>query len=345
MLLLRDCDKSQDSVKQKGGRLEEADSCNNTVAVIGRDDWKLKKLAAMVDFKREEPNVLLLDTAQYSLDGGAYMEEMEILRIDEILRDKFGMTQRNMDMTQPYTRSKSIPRHTLGLKYRIESSMAGTDVWLAAEDASSVEIFWNGNKASADDAGWYVDEHFRKRYLGKTANGMNSLKISMPYGEDTNLEAVYLLGDFGVKVQGREAQIVPSAGKLPMGGDITAQGLPFYGGNVVYKFEVDCPEGRLRIDTPKYRGAFIGIKIDGERVGELILSSDSFETHCIAPGIHLVEMILYGNRYNTFGALHSACDSRRNEVRPSCWRERGKMWCDEYNLRPIGILTAPRVYV
>ena len=43
--------------------------------------------------------------------------------------------------------------------------------------------------------------------------------------------------------------------------------MPFYGGNIVYKTEVDVPESTLKICVSRYRGALTKVLIDGKEIG------------------------------------------------------------------------------
>ena len=56
--------------------------------------------------------------------------------------------------------------------------------------------------------------------------------------EQIPLEAMFLLGEFGVDVKGSTAVITALPEKIGFG-DICSQGLPFYGGNLVYRIPVE----------------------------------------------------------------------------------------------------------
>ncbi len=53
-----------------------------------------------------------------------------------------------------------------------------------------------------------------------------------------------------------------------------------------------------------------------------------------------LELVLFGNRSNTFGALHRVCEGN-NWLGPNSWRTSGDEWSDSYHLFPMGILSAP----
>lgn len=48
---------------------------------------------------------------------------------------------------------------------------------------------------------------------------------------------MYLLGDFGVKLAGRNTRLIKAEEKMAFG-DVRSQGLPFYGGNLTYKTSI-----------------------------------------------------------------------------------------------------------
>ena len=60
-------------------------------------------------------------------------------------------------------------------------------------------------------------------------------------------------------------------------------------------------------------------------------------------GNHDIELIIYGNRYNTFAGLHNVTND--NFYSPLYWRTEGDGWCYEYRLKDMGIMSAPVISV
>ena len=50
----------------------------------------------------------------------------------------------------------------------------------------------------------------------------------------------------------------------------------------------------------------------------------------VSKGTHTIEFKLFGNRYNTLGALHFSDDTETWAGR-ECFLRRDDLWCDEYN--------------
>ena len=125
-------------------------------------------------------------------------------------------------------------------------------------------------------------------------------------------------------------------------GSVTGQGMPFYGGNVEYRLpvEVPAPGARLRVRASAYRGALVGVSLDGRRCGRIVTAPYECVLEDVPAGTHTLTLTLFGNRYNTFGALHNL-NTRNTWYGPMYWRSEGDAWCYEYRPKETGILAAP----
>ena len=70
------------------------------------------------------------------------------------------------------------------------------------------------------------------------------LELRVKFGPLTNIENSFLLGEFGVYAAGREQTIIELPEYLCFG-DVTRQGFPFYGGNILYHFDIEADGGDL----------------------------------------------------------------------------------------------------
>ena len=112
------------------------------------------------------------------------------------------MPERKKKVVQPYLLEEKRPEHRLRLRFEIDSEIRAEGLKLALEDAAQTELFWNGERVSAKPDGWYVDEAIETVPLPPLHPGRNVLELRLPFGERTNTEWCYLLGDFGVRVEG-----------------------------------------------------------------------------------------------------------------------------------------------
>lgn len=296
-----------------------------------------------VDFTLDEPNVLLLDIAEFKVDDGEYLPEEEILRLDNIARERIGVVPRGGEVAQPWTLPEEIPQHTISLRFTFESEIDYVGAHLALENADNAQIVFNGETVGNKIVGNYIDISIFKVELPKINQGKNVLEITLPLGNRTNTEACYILGDFGVRVTGRKAVITKAPDKIPFG-SIAYCGMPFYGGNTAYKFKVKPENGFIKITASNYRGGLIRVYVDGEDKGTIIYAPYALTVDGLSDEEHEVTLKLYGHRYNTFGALHIV-NKKEKWHGPGAWRTTDENWSYEYVLSDLGILKAPNIEV
>ena len=308
--------------------------------------WKqVGELPAKNPVSLSEPNVLVLDMPAWSLDGGAWQAREEVLRIGDGCKRKLGLENEIRRGRQPWTLKDdpgARPAHTLKLRHVIQSKINVDQVQLAIEDLSTLKLTWNGEETAPVPNGYYVDEAIQAVTLGALREGENLLEIEVPFGKVTTVENAFLLGDFGVEVTGREAVITESVRELAFG-DWTRQGLPFYGGNVVYHAEIRLEDGgQCALEATHFAQPVLGVAMDGAARGLIAVSPWRADLGRPNPGAHRVDLTAYGNRMNTFGALHN-CEYADVWHGPGAWRTEGYGWTYEYRLRESGVLAAPRV--
>jgi hypothetical protein len=287
-----------------------------------------------------EPNVLLLDMAEYALDGNEYRPTEEILRLDNLLRSELGWPLRGEAVAQPWAEHDTSTPHVLKLRYRFESEISISGTELALENAAVTKVSLNSQNASPAE-GWYVDHCIRKVKLPEIKTGANILELTLPYGRKVDVESVYLLGNFGVKTAGILSTLTKPVSSINFG-DICRQGLPFYGGNLSYHLEAESHGGRLTIAVTCYRGHLLRVKIDGKDRGVIAYSPYQLTVNDLKDGIHKVEIIYFGSRINTFGQLH--CNNHISSYwGPNSWRTVGPAWTYEYRFWPQGVLKSPEI--
>ncbi len=294
-------------------------------------------LPAFVPFTLSEPNVLLLDMAEFKVDDGEFMAEEEILRLDNVARKIIGLPERGGNVAQPWVVEDEPAEHTVTLRFRINSEIDYSGAMLALEDAEKAKIVFNGNEIANDIIGWYTDKDVKTVKLTDINKGENILEITLPIGKRTNTEWCYLLGNFGVSVAGRKAKIIALPQKIGFG-SIVNQGMPFYGGNVTYHLEAEG--SKIQVEATRYRGGIIDVKVDGELKGNIVYPPYMLSVDGLGEGSHKLDVTLYGNRFNCFGAVHMA-NAKRSWHGPDAWRTSDDEWSYEYILKDVGILTAP----
>ena len=306
---------------------------------------KLIKTPTVVDYRLEEPNVLLLDMPEWSIDGGELQDREELMRIDETVRKKLGLPLKRTKAVQPWAVADVPETSELYLKFTFKSKIDYKGATLALENLAKSKVTLNGTVVDTTPVGYYVDREIHTCALPEIIQGENVLEISMPFGIRTDAENCFILGQFGTAYRGREAYVTELPTDLAYG-DVVHQGLAFYGANVMYDSEFTLDEdAELEFEISYYRGALVKVEVDGEEIGSIWKSPFRLRTDKLKAGVHKVTYTLFGNRYNTFSALHTlVADKRDVYMGPDFWRSAGFEWSYEYNTRPMGILKAPEIY-
>jgi hypothetical protein len=290
---------------------------------------------------RDEPNVLLLDQAVGNLDGGADEPLCEILRQDNAWRERLGWGRITSRIAQPWC-DGALPReHRVRLRWtvRLEAPVSGAR--LALERADQAVLRLDGRPLAARPDGWWVDAAILTVPLPDLAAGSHVIEAELPYGRDTVLEWAYLLGEFGVRVEGSRA-LVTAAPASAAWGDLGPQGLPFYAGNLTYRVRLDHRGGRLALQAHRFRAPLLKVRLDGREAGAIAWAPWRVDLGEIAAGRHELELTCFGDRRNAFAQVHHAGTERHRWWGPDSWRSQGEDWSDEYVLAPHGVLSAPR---
>ena len=299
------------------------------------------ELAGPFAFTLGEPNVLVLDAARFRIDGGDERPAMEILKVDQAVRDALGLPHRAGDMVQPWYRRRfepdPTPLATLRLAFDFDVETLPADpVELAMERPALFTVALNGHPVdTAAVAGTWVDNAFERLPLPPQAFkvGRNTITLEVGFHGLIDLEAIYLLGTFGVRVDGSNATMTTLPATLSPT-DLTAQGLAFYGGPVTYQIPLPPADGERRfLVIPEFEAACL-------RAGETLIPWRPYEAEVgDAAALDLTAVL---TRRNSFGPLHQR-PLRAAAYGPDNFTTRGDGFSDAYQLYPAGLLAAPRL--
>lgn len=299
------------------------------------DDYK-----CLVDYQLEEDNVYLLDRAEFSFDGAPMESEEEVLRIDNILRARLGWDLRQKKIAQPWAEKEGKAEHFITLRYLIDSLIDFDGARLALENLAESQICFNGQKIENLSDGYFVDKAIEKVKLPTIKKGQNVLTITQPYYRRGSLEWAYLLGAFGVKIAGATKTITTLPEKIGFG-SIVGQGMPFYGGNIIYKLPIRTDSDLMaQVKVSMYRGTMIKAIVGDSKGTNLVFSPYVANLGDCSKENPVLNLKLFGNRYNTFAGLHN-CDKATYYFGPDYWRSDGDGWAYEYFCKDFGIMKSP----
>lgn len=292
-------------------------------------------------YRLSEPNVLLLDYARCALDDGQLGPKTEILRLDNQIRHSLGYPRRQDAFIQPWLLPDDFSVHRIRLEYRFTSAISADGCFLAIERPRETQITLNSKRATGD-AGHYADAFIRLVPLPTVVRGENRLVVEMPFTKKSNLENLYILGDFGVELF-EDPHIVPRPLNLAYG-DITRQHLPFYTGNILYDNTFTLPKpGPVSVVVPHFAAPVLEVFVDGISRGLIAYAPHRLDIPGLEAGSHTLTLCAYGSRFNGFGTLHN-CNDEFIWYGPDSYHTDGEDWSDSYGVRPAGILSRVELY-
>lgn len=299
------------------------DLSENGGLIRQEESWRLRKEGLLacpakgVPVTLSEPNVLLLDLAQWRRKGEAVWHPLENVNCLERI-------------------SQEYPDQGMELKYEIHARMDVTDTWLALERPYEVSIWLNEQEVPFVDAGWFVDRSIRKTALPVLPKGTSQLVISYEPSKKAGrfLEPAYLLGDFSVWLQGYLAELDEPVRTLAFG-DWTRQGLPFYTGNVTYHCKKEAEDTGIRL--VRFSNPLLVVRQEGGSSVSIIKPPYVAAFHGESPEFSVTA---YGHRSNAFGTVHYD-KWPLMYFAEDAWRVKGFAQSMEYCLKPMGILQTP----
>ncbi|MCX7681520.1 MAG: glycosyl hydrolase [Anaerolineae bacterium] len=288
------------------------------------------------------PNALTLDTVQVRLGEDEWSVPMHIL-------DAHAMVARA---------GVGVP---FALRFVFDVAVRpGGPIHLVMESPERFAISVNGKSIPGTDAGWWTDISFRKIEIGTAIQGgRNEVVLRGTFVRDTELESVYLIGDFGV--QGRrikeenrfngqafdryapEFQLVELPACLRASGgtgglalDLTARGFPFFAGRVTLRQRVKLPplKGRTVLEIDRLRAAVANVRADGRHMGTIAWPPYRVELGSLSPGEHVIEIELVSTLRNLLGP-HHLTGGDLAWTGPNQFRDKSR-WTDDYILVPFG---------
>ena len=300
-------------------------------------------------FRRDEPNVCVLDWCRWRWQGGAWSEEDEALRVDRQIRADLGLEYRGGGMLQPWYAKRCDEKEygDLRLCYTFELETPPTGpVWLAGERPE-----WNCyriNGVALQSGGvndFWIDDCFKRMAIpaGALRTGVNEVTVDVKFRRTTNVEALYLIGDFGVKLNGRRRSLVALPERMGCA-NYADYHMPFYTGNLTFELSPEAYRpavaqmtGADRIVlTPKdFTGACVKVEAAGTTA---VLGWEPFEadvTEAVQKGLPIL-VTVEGTRINVFGPLHETAKPAL-ACGPGNFVTEGEAWTDDYSLLSSGL--------
>ncbi len=295
------------------------------------------------DYKLNEKNVCVLDFAEWRINGGEWNSAEEVLKLDKKIRKQIGAEQRSGRMMQPwYQIKKGLENHcSVDLRYSFEISvMPDSKLFLAAERPELMNYAINGIPLTKHSEGFWIDTAFKLLEIPKESLKLNEniITVHTNFNNLTNIEAIYIVGDFGVKLDGNNCSLDYLPQKIGCG-NLYEYNLPFYTGEVTYIINANHYKkiNYQKNNSEKYFLNFkdfhgVLVKISSSSLKETLVGWEPYEAD-ITEAIEKNEDIyvtVVGSRRNVFGPLHLV-PAEHQGYTPSSYETEGDNWSDAYS--------------
>lgn len=287
-----------------------------------------------VRYELDEPNVLFLDKAKWSV-GGGYHAACDMDLATAKARKKLGLP-RYRSALQPWMRKSDTDKKSATSRYEFYSEVA-IPAHLALEYKEYV-LTVNGERVTAPADGYYVDKAFRTVPV-EIKKGRNVIDVTIPMGKYERFENCYLLGAFGVELCGVKQRVVPLPEKIAFR-DLVEQKMPFYSGKITYHTSF-VSEGEDALISFRYASALLHVKVNNEEKD--VLFAPYAATFPTKKGENTLTVTAYAPRENAFGAVHIRRKFKRSDS-PSWFNTTRLMHRSKYYVMDkSGMLEAPVV--
>jgi hypothetical protein len=193
--------------------------------------------------------------------------------------------------------------------FRVAPGVAPRAFRAVVERPALFKVFLNGKPVEPEPGDWWLDRNFGVFLLTVKA-GENTITLkAAPFTIHSELEPVYLVGDFALKSEAKGFQIVPPAAMAL--GAWSGQGMPMLSGRVSYGKTFDVPaEGpgaaRYRVALGSWLGSAAEVIVNGRPAGLIAFAPFALDiTPFLQPGRNAVEVAVIGTLKNTLGPFHN----------------------------------------
>ena len=304
-------------------------------------------LGTICDYERTAENVMVLDMCKFKYANGDWSGEDEIWLHQQKLRESLGMI--------PIAQNRGLQRYKWtgnthendGKKLLVSFDFTVTDVpkttQLVIEDASDYTVYVNGEEILSEPNGWFVDKCMGRLDMPMLKKGVNNITLELPYMSSTELENIFVIGDFGVSVD-RRIIFEPSVLAI---GDWGLQGYFHYHAGMKYKYKLEkVPEmgSDIILDLGKYSDVVTIVRINGHETIVPWKAKNRVQIGLVLKeGINDIEIEVMGAPRNMFGPLHLA-NSREKWTGSAAFHPERSLYTKEYITYPWGLMEQVCIY-
>jgi hypothetical protein len=304
------------------------------VARPGPESWSVIPAQGGTVVRRLESNVLTLDYCDITL-GGKTEKDLYFYQAQEKTFQHHGLGRNPWDNAVQF-KTSILEKDTLaresGFEATFHCSVADgvnrTSLRAVVERPEIFRVSVNRKSVKSLTGQWWLDRAFGVFDIGQLMKkGENTITVtSSPFTIHSELEPIYILGDFSLESRERGFQILPAV--TMHAGPWNGQGMPFYAGGVSYTRVFNLTEGqvssnRFVVGLGRWRGVVAGVTVNDRDVGTIAFAPYELDvTRALKPGTNRVTVTVYGSLKNTLGPHHD--NPALGKAWPSQFQKGGK---------------------
>ncbi len=272
--------------------------------------------AAPMAIQRTQPNTLILDYCDVRLPNGAEVKDIYFFPAADTIFKSFGLQGNPWSSAVQYKTDildkNNFPKDS-GFEARFHLAVGKgtnrTGLQAVVERPELWQLKVNGTSVDPRPGEYFLDKAFGVYDIGQhVVEGMNNITLVAPHMTiHSELEPIYILGDFGLERQERGWKLTRAN---PLGpGAWAAQGMPLYPFGVKYAatYQAAKDGDRYMVRLPAWTGTVAEVQVNGKPAG--IIGWQPYEldmTDLLKEGSNEVSVIVYGSLKNLLGPLHNS---------------------------------------
>jgi hypothetical protein len=306
-------------------------------------------IGPVTQFKRTDPNILVLDFCQYRFNGEEWSELLPVWKAQKKIRERLGMRDIHINGVEQRWRwvDKPHPKDGTPVEFKFTfkvKDMPKSPISLVIERPEDFDFSINGKKVSNRANGWYLDKSFEKIELPYLKEGENEIILYCRYRNRMEVEDCYIIGDFGVEPVTRE--IINEPTRLHFG-DWCLQGYPHYAGSIIYLEDINLDlekNEKVFIKLGKHSAITTAIWVNDRLAGYIPWRcADGLDiTQFVSKGKNLIGIEVVGSPRNMLGPLHQK-SGRRPWTDSRSFRTEKEEFTPDYVLMPFGLFDQVRL--
>jgi hypothetical protein len=265
--------------------------------------------------ERREPNLLTLDYCDLTLDGKTD-KDLYFYQAQLKTYQHHGLERNPWDNGVQY-KTAIVDRDTFALKSGFEAAfhisiadgVTRESLRVVVERPGLFHVTVNGQVVKPRRGEWWLDKSFGVFDIGRNVQyGQNTIAVkASPFTIHSELEPVYILGDFSLAPREKGFEIRPS-GAIQTG-PWNEQGMPFYAGGVSYTKEFAWRGSKWRqcvVALGRWSGVVAGVTVNGREAGSIAFAPYELDvSRLLRYGKNEITVTVYGSLKNSLGPHHN----------------------------------------